>query len=96
MGEAPKQQGEYPVSESFKVLEGYDNYRSTKLIVALVVVESDFGKDLRMYRWQKRGEAWKVDLCRMSVASWQWDAISAEAKILIAKYEIGKRKEKRE
>lgn len=96
MEEAPKQQGEYPVSESFKVLEGYDIYRSAKLIVALVVVESDFGKDLRMYRWQKRGEAWKVDLCRMSVASWQWDAISAEAKILIAKYEIGKKKEKRE
>ena len=96
MGEAPKQQGEYPVSESFKVLEGYDIYRSTKLIVALVVVESDFGKDLRMYRWQKRGEAWKVDLCRMSVASWQWDAISAEAKKLIAKYEIGNRNEKRE
>ena len=85
MGEAPKQQAEYPVSESFKVLEGYDIYRSAKLIVALVVVDSDFGRDLRLYRWQKRGEAWKVDVCRMSVASWQWEAISAEAKILIAK-----------
>lgn len=92
MAEAPKKQGDYPVSESYKVLEGYDIYRSPQLIVALVVVESGFGRDIRMYRWQKRGDAWKVDLCRMSVASWQWDTISAKAKELKEKYEIGKKK----
>ena len=92
LSEQPKQQGDYPVSESFKVLEGYDTYRSAKLIVALVVVESDFGKDLRMYRWQKRNEAWKVDLCRMSVAGWKWDEISAKAKELIEKHGV-RRKE---
>ncbi len=79
------------MSQSFKVLEGFDIYRSEKFIVALVVVESDFGKDLRMYRWQKRGDAWKVDLCRMSVASWNWDKISAKAKELIEKYGMGKK-----
>ena len=31
----------YPVSESFKVVEGFDIYRSDNLIIALVVVESD-------------------------------------------------------
>lgn len=93
MSEAPKQQGDYPVSESYKVLEGYDIYRSAKLIVALVVVASDFGRDLRMYRWQKRGDAWKVDLCRMSVTSWSWDDISVKAKALIEKYELNKRKQ---
>jgi hypothetical protein len=92
MSEAPKQHSDYPVSESYKVLEGYDIYRSAKLIVALVVVESDFGKDLRMYRWQKRGDAWKVDLCRMSVASWRWDEISAKARELTEKYQL-KRKQ---
>ena len=92
MTEVPKQQGDYPVSESFKVQEGYDIYRSAKLIVALVVVDSDFGRDLRMYRWQMRNEAWKVDLCRMSVAGWNWDAIATKAKELIQKYEIGKKK----
>lgn len=83
-----KREGDYPVSETFKVLEGYDVYRSTNLIVALVVVESDFGRDLRLYRWQKRNDAWKVDLCRMSVASWNWDAISQKAKELIEKYKL--------
>ncbi len=92
MAEVPKQQGDYPVSESFKVQEGYDIYRSAKLIVALVVVDSDFGRDLRMYRWQKRNDAWKVDLCRMSVAGWNWDSIATKAKELIQKYEIGKKK----
>jgi len=86
-----KREGDYPVSESYKVLEGYDVYRSNKLIVALVVVESDFGRDIRLYRWQKRNEAWKVDLCRMSVASWQWDTIASKARELIEKYEIGKK-----
>ncbi len=88
---AKKREGDYPVSESFKVLEGYDIYRGNKLIVALVVVQSDFGRDLRLYRWQKRNDAWKVDLCRMSVASWQWDAISSRARELIDKYELGKK-----
>ena len=74
------------------MLEGYDIYRSAKLIVALVVVESEFGKDLRMYRWQKRNEAWKVDLCRMSVAGWKWDEVSAKAKELIEKHGV-RRKE---
>lgn len=93
MSEALKQQSDYPVSQSYKVLEGYDIYRNPKLIVALVVVDSDFGRDMRMYRWQKRGDAWKVDLCRMSVASWQWDTISAKARELIEKYELKKRKQ---
>ena|SRR5579875_1654485 len=96
MSEAPKTQPknnvQYPVSDQYKVLEGYDIYRSSKLIVALVVVEGNFGRDLRMYRWQLRGgEKWKVDLCRMSVADWQWEALASKAKEFIEKYEIRKR-----
>jgi hypothetical protein len=86
MAEQSAAKPQYPVSQSFKVLDGVDIYRSGKLIVALVVVESDFGKDLRLYRWQKRGDAWKVDLCRMSVAGWDWESLSTKAKGLIEKY----------
>ena len=77
---------EYPVSEAFKVLEGYDIYRSEQLIIALVAVQSNTGKDVRLYRWQKRQDAWKVDLCRMSVRQWDWDKVSSKAKELKAKY----------
>jgi hypothetical protein len=87
-----KREGNYPVSESFQVLEGHDIYRPEKFIVALVVVQSDFGRDLRLYRWQKRNDAWKVDLCRMSVAQWNWDTLAQKAKELTEKYQIGKRR----
>jgi hypothetical protein len=78
----------YPVSTTYRVLDGYDIYRSSNLIVALVVVESQFGRDLRMYRWMKRKDQWKVDLCRMGVGRWKWDEISAKAKELITKYGV--------
>lgn len=81
-------QPEYPVSPQYKVLEGYDIYRSTNLIIALVVVESGEGKDLRLYRWQKRNDKWKVDLCRMSVKNWKWQDISQEVDRLKSKYGI--------
>ena len=65
----------YPVSESFKVLEGFDILRTEKLIVAIVAVKTDRGNDVRLYRWQKRGEDWKVDLCRMSIGKWNFTDI---------------------
>ena len=58
MSESPK----YPVSDTYKVLDGHDIYRSNNLIVALVVVDSQFGRDLRLYRWIKRNDQWMVDL----------------------------------
>jgi len=81
---------DYPVSESFKVLEGYDVYRSENLIIALVVVESNNRKDLRLYRWQRRKDQWKVDLCRMSVARWDWSEISEKALGFISRYDLKK------
>lgn len=84
----------YPVSDTYKILEGYDIYRSSKLIVALVVVESKFGRDLRFYRWQKRvdkgeqKEVWKVDLARMSVRDWDWEKLAQKAKELKEKHNI--------
>jgi hypothetical protein len=81
---------DYPVSESFKVLEGYDIYRGENLIIALVVVEADNRKDLRLYRWQKRKDLWKVDLCRMSVARWNWAEISEKALDFINRHDLKK------
>jgi len=66
---------DYPVSDIFKVLEGFDILRTDNLIVAVVAVESNRGRDVRLYRWQKRGEEWKVDLCRMSISKWNFTDI---------------------
>jgi hypothetical protein len=78
----------YPVSPTYKVLDGHDIYRSNNLLVALVVVESQFGRDLRLYRWMKRKDQWKVDLCRMGVKRWKWDEVAAKAKEFIEKYNL--------
>jgi len=78
----------YPVSDRFKLIEGYDIYRGSSMIVALVVVESDNKKDLRLYRWQERNGSWKVDLCRMSVTKWKWEEISRKVIELKAKHNI--------
>jgi len=79
---------QYPVSDQYKVLEGYDIYRSENLIIAIVAVEGQGSRDLRLYRWQKRKGEWKVDLCRMSVSRWQWNVIAEKAKELATKYNI--------
>lgn len=81
-------QPNYPLAQTYKLLEGFDIYRGTNLIVAVVAVESEGRKDVRLYRWQKRKDAWKVDLCRMSVGRWNWDQISRKVKELIEKYQI--------
>ena len=80
---------QYPVSDTLQVLEGFDVYRSSKLIIAFVAVQSDYGKQLRLYRWQNRNDSWKVDLCRMSVHRWNWSEISGKVGSLCAKYSIG-------
>ena len=79
-------ENKYPVSQTYTVLDGYDIYRSSNLIVALVVVQSQFGKDLRLYRWMKRNDQWKVELCRMSVGRWKWNEVAAKAAEFIEKY----------
>ena len=84
MSESPK----YPVSDTYKVLDGHDIYRSDNLIVALVVVDSQFGRDMRLYRWIKRNDQWKVDLCRMGVKKWNWNELAAKAGEFTQKYNL--------
>jgi hypothetical protein len=84
-------EAKYPVSRTYSVLDGHDIYRSDNLIVALVVVQSQFGKDLRLYRWIKRNDQWKVDLCRMGVGRWKWNEIAIKAGGFIEKYGLKER-----
>lgn len=78
----------YPVSDMYKVLEGYDILRTDNLIVAIVAVESVKGKDVRLYRWHKKDDQWKVDLCRMSMVNWNFTDIYNKVQEFKTKYEI--------
>ncbi|HKZ62291.1 MAG TPA: hypothetical protein VJZ68_07760 [Nitrososphaera sp.] len=68
------------------MLDGYDIYGSSNLKVTLVVLQGQFGKDLRLYWWMKRKDQWKVDLCRMWVGRWKWNERAAKANEFIEKY----------
>lgn len=77
----------YPeISPPYRILDGFDVYRSEKLIVAFVAVETPQGPKIRMYRWQKRNSFWKIDLCRMSVDFWDWSTIPDKISKLREKY----------
>lgn len=78
----------YPIADTFKVLEGFDILRTEKLIIAVVAVEINQKKDVRLYRWQKRGEDWKVDLCRMSISKWNFTDIYNVVSEFKQKYKI--------
>ncbi|MEW5840215.1 MAG: hypothetical protein AB1753_04350 [Thermoproteota archaeon] len=86
MASKPPPAKHYPVSPTYRVLDGHDIYRSSNLIVALVVVESQYGRDMRLYRWINRNGQWKVDLCRMGVKRWDWAALAARAAEFAEKY----------
>lgn len=91
----------YPISDRFKVLEGYDIYKSDNIWIALLVVDQGFRKGIRLYRWEKRTkkkegqegegqeeEVWKVGLCRMSVSQWDWKALYEKVEEFRSKYGI--------
>ncbi len=85
---------EYPVKsyEGFpqKALDGHDIYKSASRWIALVVVETERRKELRLYAWKKRGEEWKVDLASLNVGFWDLQQVVQRAIELKEKYAISK------
>lgn len=82
----------YPVKsyEGFeqKVVDGYTIYKSSKRWVALVVVETSNGRELRLYSWEMRKGEWKVALASQNVGFWDWDIIVGKVKEFKEKYAI--------
>ena len=78
----------YPVSDYYGLLNGFDIIRSNNKIVALVVVTEGSKESMRFYDWRKKGEDWKVELCRMDTRQFDWDSIRDGAKELKQKYGI--------
>lgn len=83
---------EFPVKsyEGFeqKVLDGYTIYKSARRWVALVVVETSSRKELRLYAWENRKDAWKVALASQSAGFWDWDQLLGKVKEFKQKHAI--------
>ncbi|MEM2759848.1 MAG: hypothetical protein QXU32_04445 [Nitrososphaerales archaeon] len=82
----------YPVKsyEGFeqKAIDGYTVYKSSKRWVALVVVETNTKKELRLYAWEFRKDAWKVALASQNVGFWNWEELASKVKEFKHKYAI--------
>ncbi len=80
------QSEQFPVKsyEGFeqKVLDGHTIYKSSKRWVALVVVEANNKKELRLYSWEFRKDTWKVALASQNVGFWNWDELLSKVKEL--------------
>jgi hypothetical protein len=86
------QNEEFPVRsyEGFeqKALDGHTIYKSSKRWIALVVVETSSKKELRLYAWEFRKDAWKVALASQNVGYWKWDELVSKVKAFKEKYGI--------
>lgn len=86
------QSEQFPVKsyEGFeqKVIDGYTIYKSARRWIALVVVETTNKKELRLYAWEFRKDAWKVALASQSVGFWKWDELTAKVNEFKQKYSI--------
>ena len=65
-----------------KVLDGHTIYKSSKRWVALVVVEANNKKELRLYSWEFRKDTWKAALASQNVGFWNWDELLSKVKEL--------------
>jgi hypothetical protein len=86
------QNEEFPVRsyEGFeqKALDGHTIYKSSKRWIALVVVETSSKKELRLYAWEFRKDAWKVALASQNVGYWKWDELVSKVKAFKENYGI--------
>ena len=86
---SPPSSSAYPLGEYYKVLEGFDIHKSSKMWEAVVVVEDQQGRrHMRLYKWIMRGDKWKVDLARFSVEYWDLDSLTQKMRELKTKYQI--------
>ena len=79
-----------PLSDYYELLEARTYVRTSKRWVVLCALKSKFGKELKVYEWNWRGEAkgWKVALANMNIASINLKRLAADAEELAAKYDI--------
>jgi len=81
---------EFPIRtyEGFeqKVLDGVTLYKSRKRWVALVVVETPYGRHLKLYAWVMRNNEWKVDLANLNIGYWDFKKFAEHAERLSKKY----------
>lgn len=69
-----------------KVVDGFTIYKSQRKWHAIVVIETNYGIQVKLYSWIKRKEEWRVDLANINIGFWDWKSISNKLSKLKCKY----------
>ena len=79
-----------PLSDYYELLDARTYVHTPKRWVALCALKSRFGKELKLYEWNWRGEGkgWKVALANMNLKSLDLKRVAADAQELAARHDI--------
>ncbi len=73
-----------------KVVEGVTIYKSKRRWIALVVVETPFGRQLKLYAWVFKSGEWKVDLANLNIGYWDFKRFAAFAEQLCERHGVNR------
>ena len=87
MSEEPEK---LPLSEYYQLLESRTYLRTPKRWVALCALQGKFGKEMKFYEWNWKGEGkgWKVALANMNIAGINLKRVAADAEEFSTRHEI--------
>ncbi|MFQ5817910.1 MAG: hypothetical protein ACE5H2_08145 [Terriglobia bacterium] len=79
-----------PISDYYTLLDSRTYARTNRRIVALCAVQSKFGKELKLYEWNYKGQekGWKVGLANINIAGINLKQLAADAQALAAAHAI--------
>ena len=79
-----------PLSEYYQLLDSRTYVRTPRRWVALCALQSQFGRELKFYEWNWKGEAkgWKVGLANLNIAAINLKRLAADAEEFAAKHSI--------
>ena len=83
-------ENELPISDFYTLVGSRTYVRTSRRIVALCAVQSKFGKELKLYEWNYKGEAkgWKVALANINIVGINLKQVAADAEALAAEHGI--------
>jgi hypothetical protein len=80
-----------------KVLEGVTIYKNKRRWIALVVVETPYGRRLKLYAWVRRRDgSWKVDLVNLNIGYWDFKKFASSVEQLLKRHKISRQEESEE
>jgi hypothetical protein len=82
-----------PVAALYEVLDARVYVRTAKKLVALCALKSQYGKEMKLYQWEWKGDqkGWKVGLANLRVEGLNLEQIAKDTRELAEKHGISLR-----